>query len=102
MVKISLLGAGFIGDFYAMSLHGQRRKDRIQTVFSMEENLLREFAKRHEIPRYTTNMDEAIADPETDLVIVALPNFLHKEAILKACEGKETCAVHQTPCPECR
>jgi predicted dehydrogenase len=89
MVKISLLGAGFIGDFYAMSLHGQRRKDRIQTVFSMEEGPLNEFAKRHGIPKYTTNMDEAIADPDTELVIVGLPNFLHKEAILKACKAKK-------------
>lgn len=89
MVKISLLGAGFIGDFYAMSLHGQRRKDRIQTVFSMEEGPLKEFAKRHEIPKYTTDMDEAITDPDTELVIVGLPNFLHKQAILKACEAKK-------------
>jgi predicted dehydrogenase len=89
MVKISLLGAGLIGGFYAMSLHGQRRKDSIRTVFSLEEDLLKEFSKRHEIPRYTTDMDEAISDPETDLVIVGLPNFVHKEAILKACEAKK-------------
>jgi predicted dehydrogenase len=44
MVKISLLGAGLIGGFYAMSLHGQRRKDSIRTVFSLEADLLEKFA----------------------------------------------------------
>ena len=34
-------------------------------------------------------MEESIEDPETDIVIVALPNNLHKEAILMACEAKK-------------
>jgi predicted dehydrogenase len=89
MKKISLLGAGFIGNFYAMSLLGQRRNDKIQTVFSLEEDALEVFAKKWGIPKYTTNMEEAINDPDSDLVIVGLPNFLHKEAILKACKAKK-------------
>ena len=89
MKKISLLGTGLIGTFYTMSLHGQRRKDVIHNVCSIPEESAKEFAHKWNIPKYTTSMKEAIEDPETDIVIVALPNYLHKEAILMACRAKK-------------
>lgn len=89
MKKISLLGTGLIGTFYTMSLHGQRRKDVIHNVCSIPEGSAKEFAHKWNIPKYTSSMKEAIEDPETDIVIVALPNYLHKEAILMACRAKK-------------
>jgi predicted dehydrogenase len=89
MKNFSLLGTGLIGSFYTMSLHGQRRKDLIHNVCSIPEDSAKEFAKKWNIPKYTTSMKEAIEDPETDIVIVALPNYLHKEAILMACKAKK-------------
>lgn len=89
MKKISLLGTGLIGSFYAMSLHGQRRKDVINNVCSIPAESAKEFAHKWNIPKYTTSMKEAIEEPETDIVIVALPNYLHKEAILMACRAKK-------------
>jgi predicted dehydrogenase len=89
MKKFALLGTGLIGSFYTMALHGQRRKDLIHNVCSIPEETAKEFAKKWNIPSYTTNMKEAIEDPEVDIVIVALPNYLHKEAILMACRAKK-------------
>jgi predicted dehydrogenase len=89
MKKIALLGTGLIGSFYAMSLHAQRRRDTINIVCSVPEESAREFARKWDIPRYTANMKEAIEDPEIEIVIVGLPNYLHKEAILMACEAKK-------------
>jgi predicted dehydrogenase len=87
MKKISLLGTGLIGSFYTMSLLSQRRKDTIQHVCSVPESSAKEFAMRWNIPKYTDNMKVAIEDPDTEIVIVALPNYLHKEAILMACKA---------------
>jgi predicted dehydrogenase len=87
MRKISLVGTGLIGSFYTMSLHAQRRKDTIHTVCSIPENSVREFAEKWKIPKYTVSIREAIEDKETDVVIVALPNNLHREAILMACSA---------------
>ena len=89
MKKISLLGTGLIGSFYTMALHAQRRKDVIKNVCSISLESAKEFAAKWNIPRYTTDMKESIEDPETDIVIVALPNYLHKEAILMACRAKK-------------
>jgi predicted dehydrogenase len=89
MKKITLLGTGLIGTFYTMSLHSQRRKDVIHTVCSIPESAARDFAKKYDIPHYTDSMKEAIEDSETEIVIVALPNYLHREAILMACKAKK-------------
>ena len=89
MKKFSLLGTGLIGTFYTMSLHGQRRNDLIHNVCSTPEESAKAFAQKWNIPKYTSSMKEAIEDPDTDIVIVALPNYLHKEAILMACKAKK-------------
>jgi len=89
MKKFTLLGTGLIGQFYTMSLHSQRRQDLVYNVFSTHREKAKDFAAKWKIPRYTDNMQEAIEDPETDVVIVALPNYLHKEAILMACKAKK-------------
>ncbi len=89
MKKISLLGTGLIGTFYTMSLHSHRRKDVIQTVCSLPESAARDFAEKYGIPKYTDSMKDAIEDKDTEIVIVALPNYLHREAILMACKAKK-------------
>ena len=90
MHKITLLGAGLIGMFYAQSLHGHRRKDRIHVVFSRTEAHAKEFAETWNIPKWTTDMREAIYDPETDVVIVGVPNNMHKQAVLMAADAGKT------------
>jgi len=85
--NITMLGTGLIGLFYTMTLHGQRGKDRVRTVYSRSGNRAKTFASEWDIPRYTTDMREAIEDPETDVVVVGLPNNLHKEAIFLAADA---------------
>jgi predicted dehydrogenase len=78
---ITMLGTGLIGDFYAMTLHGQRNRDRLRVVYSRTDERGRAFAERHGIPEHTTDMEAAIRHPETDVVIVGLPNQLHEQAV---------------------
>ena len=84
MSRISLLGTGLIGSFYTESLHGQRSRDRVHTVYSRSVERAQEFAEKWGIPTATTDLQQAIADEATDVVIVALPNHLHEQAVLAA------------------
>ena len=87
--KITMLGTGLIGMFYTMTLHNQRGKDRVHAVYSRSGEKVKKFAKDWNIPDYYTSMKDAINDPETDVVIIGLPNHLHKEAVeLSAKSGK--------------
>jgi predicted dehydrogenase len=79
--RISLLGTGLIGDFYTSTLHGQRGRDRVEVVYSRSDARTAAFKKRWDIPVATTDIDAAIEHPDTDVVVVALPNFLHVDAV---------------------
>src|SRR3954447_22492668 len=86
---VTLLGTGLIGDFYTMTLHGQRGRDRVRVAYSRSDERASAFASRWGIPETTTDLDAAIGHPDTDVVIVALPNHLHEEAVSKvAAAGK--------------
>ncbi len=79
--NVAMLGTGLIGDFYTMTLHGQRNRDRVAVVYSRSEDRGQAFSDRWGIPSHTTSLDEAINHPEVDTVVVGLPNFMHEEVI---------------------
>ncbi len=85
--KATLLGTGMIGMFYAQTLHRHRRSDRIVNVYSRTEENGRAFAEKWGIPDWTTDLDKAIQSADSDVVIVALPNHLHKDAIITAAQA---------------
>ena len=86
---ITMLGTGLIGDFYTMTLHGQRNRDRVGAVYSRSAERGQAFSDRWGIANSTTSMVEAVNHPDTDVVVVGLPNHLHEEAIaLSAAAGK--------------
>jgi len=84
MRKISMLGTGLIGSFYTGTLLGMRSRDEVKMVCAATQAEAETFAAQWGIPRWTTSIAEAINDAETDLVVVGLPNYLHKEAVLAA------------------
>jgi predicted dehydrogenase len=78
---ITMLGTGLIGDFYTMTLHGQRGADHVRVVYSRSEERGQAFRERWGVPESTTDMDAAIRHPETDVVVIGLPNHLHESAV---------------------
>lgn len=87
--KITMLGGGFIGRFYTATLHNQRGLDRVHHVYSRREETAKTLAEDWDIPKWTTDMEEAINDPETDVVVIGLSNNLHQQAAeLVAAAGK--------------
>lgn len=87
MHKITMLGTGLIGMFYTMTLHGNRSRDQVHVVYSRTEERVKKFAEDWNIPKWTTDMAAAINDPETDVVVIGLPNHLHEEAVLMAAQA---------------
>lgn len=82
--KITLLGTGLIGNFYTMSLHEHRGRDRVHVVYSRTGERAKKFASDWNIPHWETDMEKTINHPDTDVVIIGLPNNQHLEAVKKA------------------
>jgi predicted dehydrogenase len=82
-----MLGTGLIGLFYTRTLHGQRNRDRVEVVYSRSAERAAAFAEENGVPKTSTDLEEAIAHPDTDVVVIGLPNQLHLQAV-------ELCAQH--------
>jgi predicted dehydrogenase len=85
--NITLLGGGLIGTFYTMTIEGRRGRDRVRTICAVTDAEAEAFARKWGIPKWTSDMKTAVEDPETDIVVVGLPNFLHKKAITLAAKA---------------
>lgn len=79
--SVTMLGAGLIGDFYTRTLHAQRSRDRVGVIYSRQAHRAKAFSQRWAIPHGVTDMRRAIEHPDTNVVVVALPNHLHEEAV---------------------
>lgn len=92
-MNIAMLGSGFIGRFYADSLLGARSRDKIVSIYSRRQESADKFASDYNVPFVTTNMEEAVNRPDVDVVCVALPNYLHEEAVMLCCKHKKAVMV---------
>ena len=89
MAKVCILGGGFIGRFYAESLCGRRGKDIVTVVYARKKETAIRFATDYQVAHFTTEMEEAIAHVETEFVVIALPNYLHEEAVMLCVKHKK-------------
>src|SRR3979411_96882 len=79
MVRIGMLGSGFVADFY---MDGLRDVPGAEVVANYSRSQMRaqEFGTRYGIPRQYTTMEALCADPEVQMVVIGLPNHLHVDA----------------------
>lgn len=89
MQKIAMLGSGFIGRFYAESIHGQRGRDRVTAIYARRDESAQKFAKDYGCDFASSNMEEVIAHPDVTMVCVALPNHVHAEAVMLCTKHKK-------------
>jgi predicted dehydrogenase len=87
MHNITMLGTGLIGLFYTTTIQGARSRDLVRAVYSRRPERAQEFARQHGIRFWTSDLKEAIAHPETDVVVIGLPNNQHEEAAILAAEA---------------
>ncbi|MDH3681942.1 MAG: Gfo/Idh/MocA family oxidoreductase [Acidimicrobiia bacterium] len=78
---ITMLGTGLIGGFYTRALGAGRARDRVEVVYSRSAERAEQFARQWDIASHTADLAEAIEHPDTDVVVVGLPNHLHLPAI---------------------
>jgi predicted dehydrogenase len=87
-VRYGILGSGFVADFYLDGLETVPIASAVAS-YSRSAERAQDFAARRGITRTYTDMAELCADPEVDMVIIALPNHLHLEATkVAAAAGK--------------
>lgn len=88
-MNICMVGYGMMGVWHSDALLGH--DVRFHTLVGRRPEQAREFAERYGYARWTVDLDEALADPAVDAVIIASPSETHPEFALKAiAAGKPT------------
>ena len=82
---------GIIGSMFAAELHidGYRRLPHVEVAAVAAKTVeeAQPFAEKYHIDKVFGDYHELLALPEIDLVSAAIPNFLHHDVVLAACEA---------------
>lgn len=76
MVRIAMLGSGFVAEFYMQGLANVRGHEVVAN-FSLNAKKARDFAARWKIAGPTTDLGALIEREDIDLYVIALPNEAH-------------------------
>jgi 2-hydroxy-4-carboxymuconate semialdehyde hemiacetal dehydrogenase len=89
MTNICMIGHGMMGVWHSEAL--QRTDAVLHTVVGRRPEPTAAFARRYGYRKWTTSLDEALADPAIDTVIVASPTDRHEAQAIRCLEaGKHT------------
>lgn len=88
-MNICVVGYGMMGGWHSDALAGGEA--RLHTLVGRRPEAAADFAHRYGYARWTTHLEEALADPAVDAVILANPSDQHAETALAALgHGKPT------------
>lgn len=87
-VRIAILGAGFVADFYLRALQYVRCHE-VVVLMARSFDKGRVLADRYGVPDVVTSVAEVVGRNDIDLVLIALPHDLHVDVVREvAAAGK--------------
>jgi predicted dehydrogenase len=85
--KVAILGAGFISEIHLESYHRFIPEAEVVAVYARNPDKAKEFAEKHHIAKWYTDVDKLINESQCEIVDICLPNFLHADACIKAAQA---------------
>ncbi len=83
MVRIGLLGCGFVATFYMQGL-SEVPGQEVVAVYGRDTAKANAFADRWGIPAVSDDMAAVCGRADVDMLLIALPNNMHLEAVRRA------------------
>lgn len=95
MLRIGLLGSGFVADLH---MKAYKNLSKVDIVAVGSRSSAPKFATKWGIKKTFSGqnfIEELCKDPEIDAIDISLPNFLHQKAIISASENKKNIIVEK-------
>jgi len=92
MLRLAVLGAGFMGGTHARAL---ARMPHVEVVAIAGRRPERAQALAREVGARVVSLEEVLRDPSIDAVDVSLPTFMHREFVVGALEAGKHCIVEK-------
>jgi predicted dehydrogenase len=86
MIRIGLLGSGFVAEFYMQAL-SQVPGQEVIANYSRTMERAEEFGRRWGIAHHYSRMEDLVDQEQIDLLLIALPNHLHLPAVRLAAQA---------------
>jgi predicted dehydrogenase len=96
--RVALIGAGFIADIHAESYRRFVPDAEIAAVYSRSEARGKAFAGKYGIQRWFTDVEEAIAQSDCEVVDICIPNRLHARAAIAAAHSGKHVIIEKPLC----
>lgn len=93
MIRFGIIGMGIRGKLYANTI-GQNPYAKVTAFCEINETAHKELAEKYEARAYS-DYREMIDSEDLEAVIVATPDFLHKDAVIYAAEHKLSMMVEK-------
>lgn len=94
-VKWGILGCGDVTERKSGPAFNQVEGSRLVAVMRRNADAAADYAKRHGVPRWYSDADELIHDPEVNVVYIATPPGSHAELALKVAAAGKPCYVEK-------
>ena len=87
-LRIAILGAGFVADFYLRALRHVRGHD-VVVIMARSTDKGRALAERHGVPEIATRIADVVCRDDIDLVLLALPHDLHVDVVREVAAARK-------------
>ncbi len=85
-VRVGIIGSGFVSQIHAEAFQEVPEAELVAACGKEPEGVA-EFARRWQIPSHTTDYRRVLDRKDIDMVVVGVPNDLHREVVVAAAEA---------------
>jgi len=97
-VGVALVGPGNYAKEILLPLLRDDKKYSLRWVVSSDPLHARQVAQRYHFDSFATDLQEALDDPETDLVVISTPNYMHADMAIKCARAGKAAFVEKPLC----
>jgi predicted dehydrogenase len=93
-VRVGLIGGGFVSNIHAEAFQ-EVPEATIVAVCAADQPTADEFARKWKIPFAAGDYRKLLESPEVDMVVLGLPNYLHREVTVAAAQAGKQIVVEK-------
>lgn len=98
-LRWGVIGCGAVAEIKSVPAYKITPGFEVAMVMRRDSEKAEDYAKRHRIPRWTTDADEVIGNPNIDAVYIATPPDTHKFYALKVVAAGKPCCIEKPMAP---
>jgi len=95
-----VIGCGGVAEKKSVPAYQITSGFKVDMVMRRNAEKAEEYAKRHNVPQWTTNAEAVIFNPEVDAVYIATPPDTHKKYALMVAKADKPCCVEKPMAPD--